>query len=158
MVSYLYMKHTRKGFTIIELLVVVAIIGMLGAVVLSALSTSRAKSYDTQRVSDVKQLQNALQLYYNDYKRYPTTLNPDLLVPLYIKAIPADPRTGADYQYAALGSGTRCSDYHLGATLETVASGAGVLSNDFDSTGSGATCTGSAADFSGTDPVYDVRP
>ncbi|MDP3958160.1 MAG: prepilin-type N-terminal cleavage/methylation domain-containing protein [bacterium] len=148
----------KSGFTIIELLVTLAIIGMLASLAMTSLTASRAKSRDAARVSDVKQLQNALQLYLNDNKQYPATLDPAELVPLHIRAVPRDPLTGASYSYAALMSGNRCIDYHLGATLETVSAGTGVLSNDFDSGSAGTVCTGSAANFDGTDPVYDVRP
>lgn len=146
------------GFTIIELLVTLAIIGMLTSIVMTSLTESRAKSRDAARVSDIKQLQNALQLYYQDNKVYPPTLDSATLTSLYIRAVPRDPLTGASYSYAALMVGSRCSDYHLGATLETVSAGVGVLANDFDSTSAGTVCAGSAANFSGADPVFDVRP
>ena len=66
-------KDTRKGFTLIELLVVIAIIGILSSVVLASLSTARAKSRDGKRVSDLGQVQLALELYFDAYQSYPTT-------------------------------------------------------------------------------------
>ena len=57
----------NKGFTLIELLVVVAIIGLLSSVVLASLNTARAKARDVRRVSDMKALQTALELYANDH-------------------------------------------------------------------------------------------
>ena len=64
------MKRTR-GFTLIELLVVIAIIGMLSSVVLASLNTARAKARDARRVSDLKQMQLALELYYDSNGSYP---------------------------------------------------------------------------------------
>ncbi len=61
----------KDGFTLIELLVVVAIIGILSSIIVSSLNTTRAKARDTQRLSDLKQIQNALELYYNDHGYYP---------------------------------------------------------------------------------------
>lgn len=148
------MMNKKRGFTLIELLVVIAIIGILSSVVLASLNSARQKSRDARRLSDVKQLQLSLELYYDANNNYPTTLAP--LAPTYIAAIPVDPSTAAAYQYAALGSGSTCSSYHLGATLEN--SGHTALSSDVDAT-AGTVCTGSTADFDGTvATTYDVKP
>ena len=63
----------RRAFTLIELLVVIAIIGVLATLSVVALNNARAKSRDAKRVADVKQIQTALELYFNDMNRYPTT-------------------------------------------------------------------------------------
>lgn len=64
-------KSKIKGFTLIELLVVIAIIGLLSSVVLASLNTARMKSRDAKRLSDMHQMQIALELYYNSFGRYP---------------------------------------------------------------------------------------
>lgn len=61
----------NKGFTLIELLVVIAIIGILSAVVLVSLNSARQKSRDARRLSDIRQIQTAMELYYNDNGAYP---------------------------------------------------------------------------------------
>jgi len=61
----------QRGFTLIELLVVVAIIGMLSSVVLSSLNTARAGARDARRAADIKQIQTALELYFNTNGSYP---------------------------------------------------------------------------------------
>jgi uncharacterized protein (TIGR02145 family)/prepilin-type N-terminal cleavage/methylation domain-containing protein len=66
------MKPNKKAFTLIELLVVIAIIGILTTVAVIALNNARAKSRDAKRVADVKQVQTALELFFNDNQRYPT--------------------------------------------------------------------------------------
>ncbi len=62
----------KKGFTLIELLVVIAIIGLLSTLAVVSLNNARAKSRDAKRVSDIKQVQTALELFYNDNNGYPT--------------------------------------------------------------------------------------
>lgn len=62
----------KKGFTLIELLVVIAIIGLLSTLAVVALNNARAKSRDARRVSDIKQIQTALELFLNDRSAYPT--------------------------------------------------------------------------------------
>jgi len=66
------MFKTKKAFTLIELLVVIAIIGILASVSIIALSNARAKSRDAKRAGDMKQVQTALELFFNDKGRYPT--------------------------------------------------------------------------------------
>lgn len=147
------MNNKQKGFTLIELLVVIAIIGILSSVVLASLNSARQKSRDARRVSDIKQLQLALELYFDSNGAYPTALS--ALAGTQIAVIPTDPVGQAAYRYAALGAGAACTGYHLGATLED--SGHSALDADADSA-AGTACTGSAADFAGTDPIYDVKP
>ncbi len=60
-----------RGFTLIELLVVIAIIGVLSSVVLSSLSTIRARARDTARIEAVDEMRKAIELYYADTGRYP---------------------------------------------------------------------------------------
>jgi general secretion pathway protein G len=65
----------KKGFTLVELLVVVAIIGILAAISVVSLNTARARARDSRRVADVRQIQTALELYYNDMGTYPASLS-----------------------------------------------------------------------------------
>ena len=61
----------QRGFTLIELLVVIAIIGLLSTLAVVALNNARQKARDARRISDVKQIQTALELFYNDENGYP---------------------------------------------------------------------------------------
>ncbi len=66
--------HNRKsGFTLIELLVVIAVIGILASVILASLNSARGKARDARRLSDMKQIQTALELYYDTYGVYPSS-------------------------------------------------------------------------------------
>jgi len=156
----------NKGFTLIELLVVIAIIGILSSVVLASLNSARAKSRDAKRVSDIKQLQLALELYFDDNGQYPIATTAALLVtPGYLPTIPTDPAAGnPPYLYFALdtnGVVATCESYHVMATLEQVPVDTGPLAADRDILAGelGTTCTGSATpDVVGLDPIYDVIP
>ena len=67
--------HKKNGFTLIELLVVVAIIGILATVVLSSLSSARESARDARRLSDIKTIQNALEIYHLENGSYPRSTN-----------------------------------------------------------------------------------
>ncbi len=66
-----------SGFTLLELLTVVAIIGLMATFVLGFLNDARKRARDTQRISDMQQIQNALELYYTDNGNYPVTIDDD---------------------------------------------------------------------------------
>jgi prepilin-type N-terminal cleavage/methylation domain-containing protein len=63
----------RKAFTLIELLVVIAIIGLLSSMSVYAINVARMKARDARRFADIKQIQTALALYYDDNNTYPTS-------------------------------------------------------------------------------------
>ena len=64
-------KNTRKGFTLIEILIVVAIIAILASVVLVGLGPTQQAGRDARRISDLSEIQNGLELYYNAKGQYP---------------------------------------------------------------------------------------
>jgi len=68
------MKKNQQGFTLIELLVVIAIIGLLSTLSIVALNQARARSRDARRLADIKQIQTALEMYYNDLNTYPASI------------------------------------------------------------------------------------
>ncbi|MES2622994.1 MAG: prepilin-type N-terminal cleavage/methylation domain-containing protein [Patescibacteria group bacterium] len=148
-----FTRKSGKGFTLIELLVVIAIIGLLSSIVLASLSSARSNGRDSKRVSEIRQIQYALELYYNSNLQYPTCLytasgcTTTLQGSAFMKNVPKDPLSGLGYSYAGNGSGANCSSYHLGTSLENN------KNNKILQTGSDATvqaiCTGSPADFSG---------
>lgn len=67
------MTQKQTGFTLIELLVVISIIGLLASVVMVSLNSARAKARDAKRLAEKNQMITALNLYYNDYGRWPVS-------------------------------------------------------------------------------------
>lgn len=70
------MKKSRSGFTIIELLVVVVVIGILAGIVLFSYSSTQARSRDAKRKTDVANIIKAMELYYSDNGKYPQPAGP----------------------------------------------------------------------------------
>lgn len=62
-----------KAFTLIEILIVIAIIGILSSVILVSLNRAREKARDANRLSDMHQMQVALELYYDSFGSYPNS-------------------------------------------------------------------------------------
>lgn len=137
------MAKTNKGFTLIELLIVIAVIGILASAVLIGLGPVQRQGRDARRASDLRQIQNALELYSNRNGCYPTqsacsggvgTMQWSVLQTALtggmnpvVTVLPNDPRAGQTYFYANAQNGT---GYVLGARLEDAQSP--LYSNDVD--------------------------
>lgn len=157
------MRNTKRGFTLIELLVVIAIIGILSSVVLASLNTARKKGRDARRIADLKQLQLALELYYDANQSYPAgTVYATALAPLttngFISSLPEDP-TGSGvqvYDYASADSAgaacatAPCASYVIRANIEQGATAVPAGDVDGNWAGLGATAC--------NDPAYCVKP
>jgi len=64
-------KNQKFGFTLIELLVVMAILGILSVIGIGNFRNAQIKARDSQRKSDLQELQRSLEMYSNDYGGYP---------------------------------------------------------------------------------------
>ena len=111
----------NRGFTLVELLVVMAILGVLVTLVAGGFRTAQVRGRDTQRKSDLKEIANALELLYSDYNEYPAeALGRIAACPyaptggtacawgqgemsdmktIYFKQVPADPSSSSFYVY-----------------------------------------------------------
>lgn len=68
-------KRLQKGFTIVELLIVIVVIGILAALVITTYNGIQQKGRNTERTTDLKAIQGQLEAYYAQNGRYPTNTN-----------------------------------------------------------------------------------
>mgnify|MGYP003699977431 CR=1 FL=1 len=86
------LNKDERGFTLIELIVVIAILGILAAIAVPRVTTSLSNAKTNADEANIKILQNAVERYYVEKGTYPSTL--DDLVPDYIDKIPTPQQGG----------------------------------------------------------------
>lgn len=112
----------QSGFTLVELLVVIAVIGILSSIGLVSLNGAREKARDVERKHNLALFRTALLGYYDNYNfEYPTTttgapigsiddageegnifstdLGDNLVVPEYLSSLPTTPSSDTQFQY-----------------------------------------------------------
>lgn len=138
-------KFFNFGFTLLELIIVIAILGILATFLIGNFTTSQKKARDAQRKSDLRQIQEALEMYLNDKGVYPAASSGKIIgcgtcgnlpsacnwdsqsefrdtIPsgcgtTYMKKLPKDPLNNQNYYYWA---STDQKSYKLYACLENV--------------------------------------
>ncbi len=126
-------QQVAKRFSLFELLLVIAILGLLSTLAIIIIGNERQKARDAARLEDMREVEVALQLYFNDNNRYPEAKesvvlgqgNFDCLAAsgwsavgcesIYLSDAPANPTPGgAPYKYTSEGS-----SYRVEFALET---------------------------------------
>lgn len=131
----------KKGFTLIELLVVISIIAILTIITVSQFQTAQKKANDAARKGDLSALAKALEMYYADYGKFPTSNNGVIHVPtgtgkdmiwgksfddnaatpyVYMKVLPLEKKFAATFPYCYVTDGTG-TKFGLFAMLENTA-------------------------------------
>jgi prepilin-type N-terminal cleavage/methylation domain-containing protein len=142
----------QSGFTIVELLIVIVVIGILAGLVITTFAGIQQKARDTERETDIKALHGQIEAYWAQKGYYPslTDMNSAAFVSANLKGLDAgafkDPKGSAStlvaapaansYAYAVTQSDgttsceaddTTCAKYTLTATLEGTLNGSGTF-------------------------------
>ena len=130
----------QGGFTLLELLIVIVIIGILALLIIPNITSAPKKARDTQRKTDLKAVQKGLEEYFVSNNIYPNQLS-DLTTgnPPIMKAVPTDPKNTGVLVYTYTPAGTNTT-YTLKACLENGGDTGTGTNND-------ASCTGSSRNF-----------
>lgn len=113
------------GFTLLELLVVISIIGILVSLISVSYSTAQKKSRDAKRKSDLKSIQNAFEQYYAVHNTYPTSCASltDATEKFLPGGYPQDPKSTDTYLTITPAPSCDASSYCFRVYLETGAGG-----------------------------------
>lgn len=120
------MKTKNKAYTLIEVIVTIMVVGIIFSLAAISLSEVRRSSRDTKRLSDIAQIQFALEKYYRDEGEYPEELIPgENLIgtsgKIYLLKVPENPQPASshcefvEYQYFRE---PKMNSYSLGFCLE----------------------------------------
>ena len=137
----MFKNKRQSGFTLLELLVVIGIIGLLASIIVVNLTGARRRARDTKRIADIRQLQTAAEDYYDKNGKYPNKIG-DLVTSTQIPMWPTDPLAPAGtsctansdlcywYAYYTPSGALGPQSYHIGASLED--QGSALLNQDRD--------------------------
>src|SRR5438552_17623482 len=100
--THVLYRRGQSGFTLIDLLIVVAILAILAAVLIPNFLRARASSYLATCQLDLRNIAAALELYYGENQTYPLAANwqNDLVAGGFTRAMPKSPIDHADYGYS----------------------------------------------------------
>jgi len=126
-----YKLKITSGFTLVELLVVVSIIGVLVTIAVQNFRSAQMRGRDAVRKSDLKNIQTALRLYYNDFAGYPSSSGGSIVGcggsctwgqpwvrnnVTYMSILPKDPLSDQTYTYTGVAGN---EDYTIKSCLES---------------------------------------
>ena len=130
----------KKGFPLVALLVVIAIIALLSTLSVVALNSARTTARDARRLSDIRQIRTALEMYFDSNMKYPDPLNSSSTLGtcnfacltsagwtttagcsgnIFMQKVPSDPQSPRVYQYYKVDDTHYRISYYLEGSLAT---------------------------------------
>jgi general secretion pathway protein G len=85
-------RSRQSGFTLLELIIVIAIVGILATIAMPALKNVPVRARESVLKNNLHTLRDMIDQYYGDKGKYPTALD-DLVSEKYVRALPIDPMT-----------------------------------------------------------------
>ena len=120
----------KSGFTIVEMLIVISIIGVLAAIILANITGPKNAARNARRAEEIRSIQQALTLYHSNHGAYPGVAGTpenivagsslaDLVTEGFMQSLAQDPLGAATpYRYCPIGASGAPQDYVLQATME----------------------------------------
>lgn len=155
----------KWGFTLIEFLIVIVVIGILATIVIVLFNNASMKARDTKRLGDIRQIQTALESYYNRNAGYPSALTAgnsfvDANGEIYMAKIPKDPKlteSGHEYTYTANGANSYILTYTLASGANNIAAGNWEAVPGDIATPAGIKCLGATGGTITTSGIYTIH-
>lgn len=108
----------QRGFTLLELMIVIAIVGILATMAIPSFKTATVKAREAVLKEDLFNLRNVIDQYYADNSVYPPALQ-DLVTKGYLRSIPVDPFTNSSSTWTEVmdtsGTTSGIFDVHSGS-------------------------------------------
>ncbi len=134
------MRRIKRGFSLIELLVVISISGLIIAIASTSYTTAQRQARDARRMEDMKTVQGAMEQFFILNNRYPS-LSDGNLSQAFSATVPEDPKpAGSTYDYTH----TTSDGYCICATLE-------------NATGNSISPSSTTCNWDGTGSYYCVQ-
>ncbi len=127
------MISKSKGFTLLELMIVIILLSILALLLIGNYMSSLTKGRDSQRKNDLNQIQRALEMYYEDTNHYPVLIDSQLFgkkfcdtspdvnscSKIYMVRTPKDPNSGYTYHYVTDGTASP-QTYYVYSAIENL--------------------------------------
>lgn len=93
--SFSKLRHSRAGYTLIEMLIVLTILGILAAIAAPSVRVHSIRAREAVLMEDLYQMRQTIDAFFADRARYPDSLE-ELVTERYIRDLPTDPFTRSD--------------------------------------------------------------